>query len=176
MMEGRCPPPLCTQSCQGVHCIVRQDSATNDSQTLLTYSTKPVHSLTHSLLHMLPYIYIDIDLSPPSLPKHPNKSKIDKNIGQDQKEKGYPRIGQISPTLGHFIQQFLREISRNRLDHGYPFCRYPFGPCREQSEIVFFLESKTVGGKHGSTWQLWRFPVFYRFSGPVNGINLIKTQ
>ena len=54
-------------------------------------------------------------------------------LGQDQKgypQKGYPRIGQISPILGHFIQQFLREISRNRPDHGYPFCRYPFGPCR----------------------------------------------
>ena len=44
-------------------------------------------------------------------------------------QKGYPRIGQISPSLGHFVQQFLREISRNRPDHGYPFCRYPFGPC-----------------------------------------------
>ena len=52
-------------------------------------------------------------------------------FGQDQKgypQKGYPRIGQISPSLGHFIQQFLREISRNHPDHGYPFCRYPFGP------------------------------------------------
>ena len=54
-------------------------------------------------------------------------------FGQDQKgypQKGYPRIGQISPSLGHFIQQFLREISRNRPHHGYPFCRYPFGLCR----------------------------------------------
>ena len=57
-----------------------------------------------------------------------------KKIGQDQKgypQKGYPRIGQISPILGHLIEQFLREISRNRPDHGYPFCRYPFGSCRK---------------------------------------------
>ena len=31
----------------------------------------------------------------------------------------------------HFQQQFLREIFRNRPDHGYPFCcGHPFGPCR----------------------------------------------
>ena len=28
----------------------------------------------------------------------------------------------------HFIQSFLREILRNRPDHGYPFCGDPFGP------------------------------------------------
>ena len=36
-------------------------------------------------------------------------------LGQDEKgypQKGYPRIGQISRSSWHFIQQFLRESSR----------------------------------------------------------------
>ena len=57
------------------------------------------------------------------------------SIGEDQKgcpQKGYPRKGQISLILRHFIQWFLREISRNRPHHGYPFCGDPFGPSRGQ--------------------------------------------
>ena len=30
--------------------------------------------------------------------------------------------------LGHFLQPFLRDIFRNRADHGYPFCGNPFWP------------------------------------------------
>ena len=34
-----------------------------------------------------------------------------------------------------------------------------------KSVILLNLKGPLVGGKHGSIWQLWRFPVFYRFFG-----------
>ena len=71
-------------------------------------------------------------------------------------KRGIHEKAKIPLFLCSLYRSFVREISRKRLDHGYPFYGDPFGPSRDIDSILF-LESEAflwwlcmVGGHPGA--------------------------